>query len=86
MKNRIQFTLVLTIMLNLLFFSCTTENQEDTNCNCEEAIYIEEKYQSDDGTWLLNRVEMSRQDINCQDETDFLRTGNGTEVRRIECQ
>ena len=85
MKKQLQLPVLLTAFFCALFFNCSPEDN-DSDCGCEEAIYIEEKFQeASDNSWQLNRVEISRTDIECQDETDFIRTGNGTEVRRIEC-
>ncbi len=84
MNKQLQPTVWLAAMTCLLFISCTAEPNEP-NCGCEEATYLEEKYQDSSQEWLLNRVETNREAVECQDETDFIRTGNGTEVKRIEC-
>lgn len=85
MKSLLRSTVLLVATSMLLLFGCTAE-EEAIPCACEEVIYMEEKYQAlPDETWLLNRVEISRTAIPCQDETDFIRTGNGTECSRIEC-
>tara|TARA_R100001369_G_scaffold2966_1_gene9739 strand:- start:6527 stop:6760 length:234 start_codon:yes stop_codon:yes gene_type:complete len=76
---------VLAVCSLLLLSSCAPE-ENDPPCNCEEVFYEEAKYQ-DESTdeWLLSRIEIYRETISCQDETDFIRTGNGTEASRIEC-
>lgn len=86
MKKLLRSTVMLAVMSCLLFFSCTPAQESEATCNCEEATYMEEKYQEEtDNSWQLNRIETNRVGIDCQDETDFVRTGNGTEVKRIEC-
>ncbi|NNE33182.1 MAG: hypothetical protein HKN40_12520 [Winogradskyella sp.] len=85
MKNLIRSSIALAISSLLLLISCVPE-ENDPTCNCEEVFYAESKYQ--EGTsdvWLLDRTETSREPVACQDETDYTRTGNGTEVSRIEC-
>lgn len=85
MKNLLRSTVLLVAVSLLLFFGCSPEEDEFI-CNCEEAFYIESKSQIEStDIWQLNRTETSRADVECQPETDFIRTGNGTEVRRIEC-
>ncbi|WP_425075743.1 hypothetical protein [Psychroserpens sp. S379A] len=85
MKKLLQSNLLLFTISCLLFFSCTTESDEtETACECEEITCIEEKY-VENGIWLLNRIETNRVAVECQDETDFIRTGNGTEARSIQC-
>ncbi|WP_299130925.1 hypothetical protein [uncultured Winogradskyella sp.] len=85
MKNLLRSSVLLAMMSCLLFFGCSV-TEDETPCNCEEATYIEEKFLADSADdWQLNRVETNRVSVECQDETDFVRTGNGTEVTRIEC-
>ena len=85
MKNLLQSTVLLAVLSCLLFFGCSAD-QDEMTCACEEATYIEEKFQADSSEeWQLNRTETNRVPVECQDETDFVRTGNGTEVTRIEC-
>ena len=84
MKKLLRSTVLLAVMYCLLFFGCAT-NQEEM-CDCEEATYIEQKFRLDSNEpWQLDRIETNRVSVTCQDETDFIRTGNGTEVKRIEC-
>lgn len=82
MKKLLQSNVLLSATCCLLFFSCTVQNE--TTCDCEEITYIEEKY-VENGIWLLNRIETDRITVECQDETDYIRTGNGTEVKSIQC-
>lgn len=82
MKKLLRSNVLLSALSCLLFFSCAVENE--TTCECEEITCIEEKYQ-EDGIWLLNRIETNRVAVECQDETDFIRTGNGTEAKSIQC-
>ncbi|WP_439151836.1 hypothetical protein [Winogradskyella sp.] len=85
MKNLLRSTVILVATSLMLLFGCTAE-EEPIPCACEEVFYLEQKYQPEgDDTWLLERIETSRNAVPCQDETDFVRTGNGTEVSRIEC-
>lgn len=85
MKKLLRFTSVLAIC-NLIFLSSCAPEENDPPCNCEEVFYQEAKYQEETtNVWLLSRTEISREATDCQDETDFIRTGNGTEALRIEC-
>jgi len=85
MKNLQRSTVLLVAVSLLLFFGCTPEENESV-CNCEEVYYNESKFQIEStDIWQLNRTEVSRTAIECQNETGFVRTGNSTEVRRIEC-
>lgn len=71
----------------LVLFGCTTEPIElpTAECFCEKLIYLEEKYQDEaDGTWLLNRTETERIEIDCQPETNFMPTVGIQECFRIE--
>lgn len=76
------------ILLLLLLVGCTSEPTEPvTECICEKVIYIEEKYQNEaDDNWYLNRTEVERLPVDCQDETDFAPTGEVLESFRIECE
>jgi hypothetical protein len=85
MKNLLRSTVILVATSLMLLFSCTAE-EEAIPCACEEVFYMEQKYQAEpNDTWMLERIETSRVAVPCQDETDFVRTGNGTECSRIEC-
>lgn len=72
----------------LILLGCTAENIEPlTECICEKVIYTEEKHQNEaDNTWYLNRTEIERIPVDCQDETDFAPTGEVLESFRIECE
>ncbi len=71
----------------LLLMGCTAETVvPPEDCDCEKVIYIEEKYQdSSDNSWYINRIEVDRIPVECQDETDFAPTGEILECFRIEC-
>lgn len=76
------------ILLLLLLVGCTSEPIEPvTECICEKVIYTEQKQQEEASEiWYLNRTEVERLPVDCQDETDFAPTGEVLESFRIECQ
>lgn len=92
MKKQLQTVLPIYLMFSFTFLlGCSAESEldDDDDCACEKVTYIEAKYlEETTETWLLSYSETDREDVDCQEETNYSVPPTGSEVRevyRIEC-
>lgn len=90
MKKRLLSMLSLALIFSLSILGCSPDSEVEETCSCEKVTYIESKYQEEStNQWLLNYVETSREQVECQDETNYSIPPTGSvarEVFRIECE
>jgi hypothetical protein len=83
------WSLALIFGITILGCSPETEVQEETACDCDKVFYLESKVQEETtDEWMLEHIETSREDVECQSETSYSIPPIGSltrEVHRIEC-